>query len=127
MLFRSDEFLIVAEGRVSPFAGSLEDYREQLLPSKQPKAGQKKPTGHGARPGKRIRMLKTQLNTLNTRIDRLQRKLAEVEATLADPALYEDYENPHLQGLLRDQLSLKEELETLEETWLDLQIQLDAQ
>jgi len=122
-----DEFLIVAEGRVSPFAGSLEDYREQLLPSKQPKAGQKKPTGHGARPGKRIRMLKTQLNTLNTRIDRLQRKLTEVEATLADPALYEDYENPHLQGLLRDQLSLKEELETLEETWLDLQIQLDAE
>jgi ATP-binding cassette subfamily F protein 3 len=78
------------------------------------------------RPGRETRQLKTRLNTVNTRLERLQRKLSEVEDRLADPAIYDDRDNPELQSLIRDQLSLKEEIEPLEEEWLELSEQLEA-
>ena len=40
--------------------------------------------------------------------------------------MYEDHGNADLQGVLREQLSLKEELEPLEEEWLELTEQLET-
>ncbi|MCS5572582.1 MAG: ATP-binding cassette domain-containing protein, partial [Pseudomonadales bacterium] len=115
-----DEFLLVADGALSSFSGNLHDYRDHMLTNRRPKPSQKIKDTPSPRPGRQARQLNTRLNTLNIRIERLQRKLAEVEAKLADPELYEEYDNPDLHGLLRDQHSLKEELEPLEEEWLEL-------
>ena len=49
-------------------------------------------------------------------MERLQRKLLEVENKLADPAIYENYGSTFHQHFLKDQLSIKEELNELEET-----------
>ena len=122
-----DEFLLVADGALSSFSGNLHDYRDHMLTNRRPKPSQKIKDTPSPRPGRQARQLNTRLNTLNIRIERLQRKLAEVEAKLADPELYEEYDNLDLHGLLRDQHSLKEELEPLEEEWLELQMQLESQ
>ena len=122
-----DEFLLVADGTLSSFSGNLDDYRDHVLTNRRPKPSQKIKDPPLPRPGKQARQLNTRLNTLNIGIEQLQRKLAEVEAKLVDPELYEEYNNPDLHGLLRDQHSLKEELEPFEKEWLELQMQLESQ
>jgi ATP-binding cassette subfamily F protein 3 len=131
-----DQFLLVESGQTAPFSGDLADYRTRVLPKAG--TGAKKPAtevtatspasapASPKRPGRETRQLKTRLNTVNTRLERLQRKLSEVEDRLADPAIYDDRDNPELQSLIRDQLSLKEEIEPLEEEWLELSEQLEA-
>ena len=121
-----DEFLMVAEGKIIPFSGNLEDYKAHMLPKGRPKPNKKSKPAQAPRPSKIVRQLNIRLNTLNKRIERLQRKLSEVERKLADPKLYKDYENAHLQGLIQDQLSLNAEIESLEEAWLELQMQLES-
>ena len=126
MMNTVDQFLLVADGRVTPFSGDLEDYRQNLLSG----AGEKtasKPTRQGAsrRPGKQARQLRTRLNTLGKRMERLERKLKETEENLNDPGIYENPDNPDLQSLIRDQVSLSEELSSLEDEWLELHDQLE--
>jgi len=129
-----DQFLLVESGQAEPFQGDLADYRSRVLPkagtgAKQTKSETRVHSPAPAkqqRPGKETRQLKTRLNTVNQRLERLQRKLSEVETRLADPSIYEDRDNPELQSLIRDQLSLKEEIEPLEEEWLELGEQLEA-
>ena len=126
MMNTVDQFLLVADGRVTPFSGDLEDYRQNLLSG----AGEKtasKPTRQGAsrRPGKQARQLRTRLNTLGKRMERLERKLKETEEKLNDPGIYENPDNPDLQSLIRDQVSLSEELSSLEDEWLELHDQLE--
>ena len=129
-----DQFLLVESGQAEPFQGDLADYRSRVLPkagtgAKQTKSQTRVHSPAPAkqqRPGKETRQLKTRLNTVDQRLERLQRKLSEVETRLADPSIYEDRDNPELQSLIRDQLSLKEEIEPLEEEWLELSEQLEA-
>ena len=129
-----DQFLLVESGQAEPFQGDLADYRSRVLPKAGTGAKQTKSEtlvhspapAKQQRPGKETRQLKTRLNTVNQRLERLQRKLSEVETRLADPSIYEDRDNPELQSLIRDQLSLKEEIEPLEEEWLELSEQLEA-
>ena len=121
-----DEFLIIADGHVKPYSGNLEDYRDRLLPKQRLKPAKEKKLEQTPSPGRQTRQLKTRLNTLNSRMERLQIKLVKVEDKLADPGFYEDYDNVDLQGLLRDQLTIKDELNELEETWLELQLKLES-
>ncbi len=133
-----DEFLLVADGRVQRYEGDLDDYRAYAngapaAPaasegSQQPveavsnsSAAPKAPRNHKA-----ARQLRTRLRTNEGRLERLQRKLVEVETELAAPDLYERDSGPSLQQLLRDQLELKEQIEALEEEWLELSTELEA-
>jgi ATP-binding cassette subfamily F protein 3 len=122
-----NEFLMIADGRVKPFSGNLEDYKNSVLPRRRSKTEKKRERAEqSARPGRQSRQLKSRLNTLNSRMELLQRKLLEVENKLADPAIYEDYDSTDFQHLLKDQLSIKEELNELEETWLERQLELES-
>jgi len=83
------------------------------------------------RPGKETRQLKTRLNTLDKRMERIQRKLGEVEQQLSDPALYQSRDGHakqeiDLQSLLRDQVELKEQLEVMEGEWLEVSTELES-
>ncbi|MBT7371223.1 MAG: ATP-binding cassette domain-containing protein, partial [Gammaproteobacteria bacterium] len=123
-----DQFLLVDQGTAKPFAGDLEDYRARVLPSIR-KPTETKPVSENpsaSRPGKQARKMRTRLKTISTRIERLERKLSETETKLNDPEIYEDRDSPDLQILIRDQVSLKEELTQLEEEWLNLDIQLES-
>lgn len=126
-----DAFLLVEDGRVTQYDGDLDDYRERLLGSTtsatsnpEPKKAPKPPVRNTA--FRENRQLKSRLKTLETRLERLQRKLAEVNEQLADVSLYQDGTNADLQGLLREQISLKEQIGEVEETWLETSEALEA-
>ncbi|MBC8272152.1 MAG: ATP-binding cassette domain-containing protein [Gammaproteobacteria bacterium] len=76
--------------------------------------------------GKQARQLKTKLRTLETQLERLNRKLGEVEEGLTDSSLYENGGGEDLQSLLRDQLNLKDQIGELEESWLEMSTMLEA-
>jgi len=132
-----DQFLLVENGCVSIFYGDLADYRARVLPGKRKDIF---PIGSGAktvlprttkRPGKDARQLKTRLNTLESKMERLQRKLGEVDQQLSDPAIYQsrsDHEKQEvdLQSLLRDQTEFKEQLEVMEGEWLEISTKLES-
>ena len=132
-----DQFLLVEDGCVSIFPGDLSDYRTRVLPGKA-KDTQTSDVGVETasaktvtRPGKEIRQLKTRLNTLDGRMERLQRKLAEVEQRLSDPAIYQngdghEKQQVDLQSMLKDQEELKEQLEAIESEWLNVSTELES-
>ena len=64
-------------------------------------------------------------------MERLQRKLGEVEQQLSDPTIYQTRhghakQEIDLQSLLRDQTELKEQLEAMEGEWLEVSAELES-
>ena len=132
-----DQFLLVENGCVGIFPGDLADYRNRVLPGKEKDAlptnwaAKTVPPRKATRPGKEVRQLKTRLNTLDNRMERLQRKLGEVEQQLSDPAIYQSRDDHakqeiDLQSLLRDQTELKKQLEAMEGEWLEVSTELES-
>ena len=115
-----DHFLLIENGTMHPFYGDLTDYRARTLPTQRKQIVQQPVKTN---PGKALRQAKTRMNGLEKRIERLERKLAEIEHHLASPALYQQHQqqvDPELQSHLRDQLELKSQLAALEDEWLEL-------
>ena len=126
----TDQFLIVADGRLKPFDGDLDDYRDWLLKSKRekpeapavPVTAVKKTL---AKPTGSRKNLEARIKRLEEMIARLNAKKTEMEARLADPALYLDESKQALETVLRDQAYVGKELGQLEGEWLEKQAQLE--
>ncbi len=126
----TDQFLIVAGGRLQPFDGDLDDYRDWLLKSKLEKPLERvaeappkrklPPVSSSAR-----RSLEARLKRLEEMIGRLNAQKAAVEARLADPTIYQDASKSALEAALLDQAYVGKELGQLENEWLEKQAQLD--
>jgi ATP-binding cassette subfamily F protein 3 len=118
----TEQLLVVKDGRVEPFDGDLDEYRDAVLqkeaqapappPRKaaQPKAAQPKPA-RGKNQLSRLKRLEEQMTKVNAR-------KAALEAELAEPAVYQDAER--LRTLLADQAYVAKELEALENEWLEI-------
>ncbi len=124
----TDQFMIVADGRLRPFDGDLEDYRTWLLTEKMPaveekKAPEKKPSPQKPKPINR-KPIESRIKRLEEQMAKLNAKKAALEGELADPAVYQD--PARLQPLLADQAYLAKELEALETEWLERQAELEA-
>jgi ATP-binding cassette subfamily F protein 3 len=128
----TDQFLIVADGRLRPFDGDLEDYRDWLLKSKQ----EKPPEPARTAPAKKVappsppssptsKNLLARLKRLEEMIGRLNEKKTALEARLADAALYQPESKEALQAAQFDQASIAKELGQLESEWLEKQALLD--
>ncbi len=129
-----NQFLLVENGNVEFFDGDLDDYRKRVLergimPRKVDKEGPRKPTSSGQGPNqnhKKARQLRTRISTLEKRLERLHRKLSEVENSLTSPDIYNGGESPDLQNLIRDQVALKEQIHDIESQWMDLNTTLET-
>ena len=133
----TDQFLIVADGRLREFDGDLEDYRDWLLKSKQDKPAEKPsekpvaPSPAKKAPAPKLssssrKSLEARLKRLDDLIGRLQARKAEIEARLADPAIYQDAAKATLESALLDQAHVARELGELEAEWLEKQTQLES-
>jgi len=143
----TDQFLIVADGRLQPFDGDLEDYREwlfrtKLAPAKESvplpetkkdapaqaidQRGQKRKE---AEERQRQYAARKPIETRIKRLDELMAKLAAqktaIDARLADPAIYGDANKDALKALIVDQAFAARELAQLESEWLELHQQLE--
>jgi ATP-binding cassette subfamily F protein 3 len=132
----TEQLLIVADGKVQPFDGDLDDYRELLLNREAkppPAAAPDKPPAPPDRVGGRDSRHRGSRKGLEARIKRLEELMArlnaqkaDIEARLGDPALYADERKDELRRLLLDQAYVGKELESLEAEWLEKQAELEA-
>jgi len=127
----TDQFLIVADGRLQPFDGDLDDYRDWLLKSKlelPPEPVRPAPVRKAATPAPNApaasKKLLARIKRLEDMIGRLTAKKAELEARLADATLYQPESKDALEAALLDQAYVGKELSELENEWLEKQAQL---
>ena len=119
-----DEFLIIDNGILDNFKGDLEDYRRSVLKSSSPRSKKQENKEKGL-PRLDRKEIKNEIISLEKILKRLNRKLKEVEEYLNNPKSYEKDEDLDFHTLLRDQVSLTNEIDLSEEQWLDLNQKLD--
>lgn len=142
----TDEFLLVADGRVQAFDGDLEDYARWLVdyrsqqapaspaaPARAEKTDRRVQRQASAALRQQLAPYRRQAERLERELGQVQERLAGIEVRLADSALYEAARKDELRELLADQARLKAEEASLEEAWLEaletleeLQRQLEA-
>ncbi|MDH4556489.1 ATP-binding cassette domain-containing protein [Pseudomonas sp. BN417] len=141
----TDEFLLVADGRVQAFDGDLDDYARWLVdfrarqapvasapvsPDKTDKRAQRQAA---AALRQQLAPHKREAEKLEKDLGKLHEQLGKVETRLGDSALYEAARKDELRDLLAEQARLKAREAELEEAWLlalesleELQRQLEA-
>ncbi|WP_030071445.1 ATP-binding cassette domain-containing protein [Halomonas alkaliantarctica] len=131
-----DEFWRVADHRVEPFDGDLDDYRVWLKArleesrrdsrseksdrqSQQPSGDRKAARKAAAELREKLRPLKKERDQAEKTMEKAQRELEEVEAILADPMLYTDSARKvELTDALAQQAKIKSRLDNAEQQWL---------
>ena len=143
----TDQFLIVAEGRLQPFDGDLDDYRQWLFATKlasrneaaSPQSSQESPSADAGNRREQRRMeaeerqrLSALRKPIEKRITQLEQQMAALsekkgllDARLAEPDIYEAENKKELMGLLSEQAECAKQLEQLESDWLSQQEALE--
>jgi ATP-binding cassette subfamily F protein 3 len=142
-----DEFLLVNDGKVTPFNGDLEDYhrwlgeqrrasvsqdsdqtREQSsdAPKQTSASDRKAQKQREAEIRKQLSPLKKQITKLDTQMERLQSELSEIETALGDSSLYEASNKDTLKARLAEQAEKKSQLEEVEMEWMELSESLES-
>jgi ATP-binding cassette subfamily F protein 3 len=114
----TEKLLIVADGKLREFEGDLEDYREWLLKRDAFPKPRKKPTAAKPKPVNR-KPIEARIRRLEELMSRLDARKREIEARLADPAVYQDA--GAVAALLQDQAYVAREIEQVEAEWLEKQ------
>ena len=137
----ADALYLVADGKVQAFDGDLDDYADWLA---EQRAAQKAPdeaktqNREERKEARKMaaadrqallvqrRPLLKESEKLEQQIARWQVQRSELEAQLADPALYEKNDGALIQKLNQEQAAVAEKIDTAEMRWLELQEQLEA-
>ncbi|MGH8398695.1 MAG: ATP-binding cassette domain-containing protein [Gammaproteobacteria bacterium] len=135
----TDQFMLVADGKLAPFDGDLDDYRTWLIQKaaeqragSQPGNGSDVPTinrrerrradAHARqRLTQQRKPLQRELEKLDQEMERLSAEKARLEMLLADTATYEDKNKVLLTESLQKQSQVSERLAEIEERWLEIQ------
>ncbi|MDR3088121.1 MAG: ATP-binding cassette domain-containing protein [Azoarcus sp.] len=140
-----DRLLLVDGGRLQPFDGDLDDYRDWLAARRAERAPETTAADRAARRAGRERAeaerqaLRAARRPLVKEIEQIEKKLSgwtgekkRLDARLAEPALYEVNnggnadKKAQLQALLKRQAELSACIEEAETRWLDLSEQIEA-
>ncbi|MBS1169668.1 MAG: transporter [Burkholderiaceae bacterium] len=144
----TDQFVIVADGKLREFDGDLDDYRDWLLQTKKANADAAAPAlvaGQETtspvvdrREQRRIeaeqrqrlsalkKPLENQIKKLEQRMAQLNETKAVIDAQLAEQTIYDAANREKLKTLLTEQAACTKELAQLEDDWLDRQNELEA-
>jgi ATP-binding cassette subfamily F protein 3 len=116
----TEQLLVVRDGRVEPFDGDLDDYRDALLQKEidLPKAAKPAAPQPAAAKPPRSKNQQSRIKRLEEQMAKLSAKKAALEAELGDPAVYQDPEK--VRAVLVDQAYVAKELESLETEWLEM-------
>jgi ATP-binding cassette subfamily F protein 3 len=142
----TDQFLLVADGRVQDFDGDLDDYARWLVDFRArqaplanagaasvEKTDKRAQRQAAAALRQQLAPHKREADKLEKELGGLHEKLAALEEKLGDSALYENARKDELRDLLARQASLKAREAEVEEAWLvaletleNLQAQLEG-
>jgi ATP-binding cassette subfamily F protein 3 len=135
----SDRFVLVHDGQLEEFPLSLDEYPQWL--SEQNRlarvtakeggtigsvAGRKEKRRLEAEQRQRLQPLRKRITATETALARLHARQAELDANLADPALYGEENKAKLKALLLEKADLDSRCEALESDWLETCEQLEA-
>ncbi|WP_437879483.1 ATP-binding cassette domain-containing protein [Pseudomonas sp. LRF_L74] len=140
----TDEFLLVADGRIKAFDGDLDDYARWLVEYRQrqvpasavapaaDKTDKRAQRQAAAALRQQLAPHKREADKLEKELGKVQEKLASVEQRLGDGGIYDVARKDELRDALAEQARLKTSESELEEAWLfaletleDLQRQLE--
>ncbi len=124
----ADRLWLVANGRVQPYDGDMDDYRKLLLDERQPAGGKAKvvtPKLTKAEERKAAADRRAQLTPLKRaaddaekRVTKLQGEIAKIEAALHAPDLYAN-EPAKALTLTKQRGDLQRQLDAAETAWLE--------
>jgi ATP-binding cassette subfamily F protein 3 len=132
----SESLLLVADGKVSPYDGDIDDYPAWLAARRAPAEPRADKTAtHSAQARKdrrrdeadkrrRLQPLRAQIQQLEKTIATLETDKARLETTLADGRLYEDKDR--LKAVLKEQGEVQQRLAHAETAWLAACEELEA-
>jgi ATP-binding cassette subfamily F protein 3 len=131
-----DQLVLVADGKVQPFEGDLEDYQQWLfqfrrqaenssISSEKPTHSRKLQRQQDAKEREIRRPLLQKIKKLEDEMSQLQKNSTTIELALTDLSLYEEQNKAKLQQYLLEQSTLKKQLELVEENWLEACAQLE--
>lgn len=143
-----DNFWIVADGAVAEFDGDLEDYRDWLLSraaalrssnnkssnaqteSNEPAVDRRTQRRLEAEARQKTavlrRPLEKKVNQLEKQMDQQRARLHELDELMADPEFYGDNFKDERPALLMEHGELSKALDDNEESWLELQEEIEA-
>jgi ATP-binding cassette subfamily F protein 3 len=126
----TDNFYLVADGKVEEFDGDLEDYTRWLVDYRQrnapvsntpvnpDKTDKKAQRQAAAALRQQLAPHKREAEKLEAELGKLHEKLAKVDASLGDSDIYEPARKNELRDLLAEQAKLKVREAELEEAWM---------
>ncbi|MHC8323323.1 ATP-binding cassette domain-containing protein [Pseudomonas sp. GB2N2] len=126
----TDNFYLVADGKVEEFDGDLEDYARWLVEYRQRNAPVSTPVNPDKTDKKAQRQAaaalrqqlaphKREADKLEAELGKLHEKLAKIDTSLGDSDIYEPARKNDLRDLLAEQAKLKVREAELEETWME--------
>ena len=127
----TDNFYLVADGKVEEFDGDLEDYTRWLVEYRQrnapvsttpvnpDKTDKKAQRQAAAALRQQLAPHKREADKLEAELGKLHEKLAKIDASLGDSDIYEPARKNELRDLLAEQAKLKVRETELEEAWME--------
>lgn len=122
----TDQLMLVANHQLQDFTGDLQDYEKWLLDFRRQQASGATVNEKGQskkqlrQQNAKDREAQRTLKKLEEKLTKLTQELATLETALADQTLYEAHNKEKLQQLLQTQRKTRDELNTTEEQWLQL-------
>jgi len=125
----ADELWLVADGEAKLFDGDLEDYKS-WIETRRPRETVAQPQAEKQRvqntPKPNRKALQSKQSKLETALASAQAELAEVNRQLADPATYDSPDRNKISELDTAHANLEAKVAELEESWLELEMAMDA-
>ncbi|EPL14599.1 ribosomal protection-like ABC-F family protein [Pseudomonas sp. CF161] len=127
----TDNFYLVADGKVEEFDGDLDDYTRWLVDYRQrnapvsttpvnpDKTDKKAQRQAAAALRQQLAPHKREADKLEAELGKLHEKLAKIDASLGDSDIYEPARKNDLRDLLAEQARLKVREAELEEAWME--------
>ena len=136
----TDQWLLVADGTVRPFEGTLDDYREwarryharagigetaAAAPSMNRREERRAEAEQRQREARARRPFERRIAKIEEELEALRRESAGTEAWLASEAAYEAGNRERLQETLKRRAAIEARVSLLEDEWLEAQARLE--
>ncbi len=136
----TDQLILVANGKATPFSGDLDDYRQWMTEQKRAQAdsvdevistdsgiSRKEQRKQDAENRKRLKPLLNKLKKSELAVEKYQAEQHDLEQQLADPEIYNDAKKDELKKLLAKKIEVDKALELAETEWMEVEEMLEQE